>query len=41
MTRQVALLRGINVGKANRISMADLRSLVGSLGYADVRTHLQ
>lgn len=41
MTRQVALLRGINVGKANRISMADLRSLVGSLGYTDVRTHLQ
>jgi uncharacterized protein (DUF1697 family) len=35
-----ALLRGINVGKAKRISMADLRALVEGLGYADVRTLL-
>jgi len=36
----VALLRGINVGKAKRIAMADLRALVESLGYRDVRTLL-
>lgn len=38
--RHVALLRGINVGRAKRISMADLRALVESLGYGDVRTLL-
>jgi len=36
----VALLRGINVGKAKRVAMADLRSLVEGLGYGDVRTLL-
>ncbi len=36
--RQVALLRGINVGRAKRIAMADLRALVECLGYVDVRT---
>jgi uncharacterized protein (DUF1697 family) len=41
MTRtEIALLRGINVGKAKRIAMADLRALVGKLGYGDVRTLL-
>ena len=41
MTRtEIALLRGINVGKAKRIAMADLRVLVGKLGYGDVRTLL-
>jgi len=35
-----ALLRGINVGKAKRIAMADLRALVEGLGYRDVRTLL-
>ena len=38
--RHVALLRGINVGKAKRIAMADLRALVASLGYLDVATLL-
>jgi uncharacterized protein (DUF1697 family) len=38
--RYVALLRGINVGRAKRISMADLRALVAGLGYGDVRTLL-
>ena len=38
--RYVALLRGINVGRAKRIAMADLRALVGSLGFSDVRTLL-
>jgi len=37
--RYVALLRGINVGRAKRVAMADLRGLVEDLGYADVRTH--
>ena len=36
----VALLRGINVGRAKRIAMADLRALVESLGYREVRTLL-
>jgi len=38
--KSVALLRGINVGRAKRIAMADLRALVESLGYEDVRTLL-
>ena len=35
-----ALLRGINVGKAKRVAMADLRKLVSGLGYGGVRTLL-
>ena len=38
--RHVALLRGINVGTAKRVAMADLRSLVEGLGYCDVSTLL-
>ena len=38
--RQVALLRGINVGKAKRIAMADLRALLEKLGYTEVKTLL-
>jgi uncharacterized protein (DUF1697 family) len=38
--RQVALLRGINVGRAKRVAMAELRALVEDLGYGDVRTLL-
>ena len=38
--RRVALLRGINVGRAKRLAMADLRALVEDLGYGDVRTLL-
>ena len=38
--RQVALLRGINVGRAKRVAMADLREMVEGLGYTDVRTLL-
>lgn len=37
----VALLRGINVGRAKRVGMVQLRDLVQSLGYTDVVTHLQ
>ena len=36
----VALLRGINVGKAKRIAMSDLRALCESLGYGNVKTLL-
>jgi len=38
--RLVALFRGINVGKAKRVGMADLRGLVEGLGFRDVRTLL-
>jgi uncharacterized protein (DUF1697 family) len=38
--RHVALLRGINVGRAKRVAMADLRQLVESLGYREARTLL-
>ena len=37
---RVALLRGINVGRAKRVAMADLRAIVESLGYLNVRTVL-
>jgi uncharacterized protein (DUF1697 family) len=37
----VLLLRGINVNPTTRLAMADLRSLLGSLGYQDVQTLLQ
>ena len=40
MTRFVALFRGINVGKAKRIAMADLRAVLESLDYRDVKTLL-
>src|SRR5258705_7259808 len=38
--RRVALLRGINVGTAKRVAMADLRQLIESLGCTDVKTLL-
>ena len=38
--RYVALWRGINVGRAKRIAMADLRALLEGLGFDDVRTLL-
>jgi uncharacterized protein (DUF1697 family) len=40
MPRYVALFRGINVGKAKRIAMADLRALFEKLGYTRVATLL-
>jgi uncharacterized protein (DUF1697 family) len=36
----IALLRGINVGKAKRIAMADLKAVVESLGGTAVKTLL-
>lgn len=38
MTRQIALLRGINVGGHNRVAMADLRALLAGAGYGEVLT---
>jgi len=38
--RYIALWRGINVGKAKRLAMADLQALLGELGATDVRTLL-
>ena len=40
MPRFVALFRGINVGRARRVAMADLRALLESLGFGGVRTLL-
>ena len=40
MARLIALLRGINLGPKRRVPMADLRELMGELGYEDVRTVL-
>jgi uncharacterized protein (DUF1697 family) len=39
--RYVLLLRGINVNPSTRVAMADLRELVGELGYSGVKTLLQ
>jgi len=38
--RYIALLRGVNVGRAKRIAMADLRKLIADLGYSEVRSVL-
>lgn len=40
MPTHVALLRGVNVGGAKRLAMADLRAVVEGLGFGDVRTLL-
>jgi len=40
MAVQIALFRGINVGKAKRIAMGDLRTMFEALGFANVRTLL-
>jgi uncharacterized protein (DUF1697 family) len=39
-SRYIALLRGVNVGRAKRIAMADLRKLVEDLGHTGVRSLL-
>jgi uncharacterized protein (DUF1697 family) len=41
MARLVVLLRGINIGSRNRISMPELRKALEEDGYDDVRTYLQ
>ncbi|MDQ3678504.1 MAG: DUF1697 domain-containing protein [Actinomycetota bacterium] len=40
MPRRIALLRGINLGSRRRVAMSELRDLLTSLGYEDVRTYL-
>lgn len=37
----IALLRGVNVGRNRRISMAELRRTLEQAGYGEVRTHGQ
>jgi uncharacterized protein (DUF1697 family) len=41
VTRYVALLRGINVGKAHQVDMPKLRADLTDRGYGAVRTHLR
>ncbi|MDP9392616.1 MAG: DUF1697 domain-containing protein, partial [Actinomycetota bacterium] len=40
-TRYVALLRGINLGKARQVDMTRLREVLSARGYGEVRTHLR
>ncbi|MET9254974.1 DUF1697 domain-containing protein [Streptomyces sp. NPDC003717] len=40
-TRYAALLRGINVGGARKLPMAELRGLLAELGHQDTATYLQ
>ena len=40
MTRYVAFLRGINVGKAKRIEMAELKRTFGGAGFENVTTYI-
>jgi uncharacterized protein (DUF1697 family) len=41
MPRQIVLLRGINLPGHNRIAMSELRELLTSAGFDDVRTYVQ
>ena len=41
MPRYAALLRGINLGSTNRVSMPDLRSALAEAGFDDVATYVQ
>jgi len=41
MPTYVGLLRGVNVGGKNKVSMSALRALVESLGHHDVTTYIQ
>ncbi|WP_405649421.1 DUF1697 domain-containing protein [Streptomyces sp. NBC_00019] len=41
MTTYAALLRGINVGGAKKVPMAELRTLMEGLGHESVRSYLQ
>jgi uncharacterized protein (DUF1697 family) len=40
-TRCVALLRGINLGKARQVDMGRLREVLTERGHGEVRTHLR
>jgi uncharacterized protein (DUF1697 family) len=41
MTRYAVLLRGINLGRAKRVAMADLRAVLDRAGHRNVATLLQ
>jgi uncharacterized protein (DUF1697 family) len=41
VTRYAALLRGVNVSGHRKVAMADLRALVGDLGFDEVETYRQ
>ncbi len=41
MGKRIALLRGINVGGGNKVPMAELRALCGTLGWGSVETYIQ
>ena len=41
MTTYVALLRAINLGSRNKVSMGELRALFAGLGFEDVETYVQ
>lgn len=41
MTRQVVLLRGINIGPRNRIPMPELRAALEGAGFEEVATYVQ
>ena len=40
MPRFVVLLRGVNVGKGNRVPMAEFKAMLEGLGYTSVSTVL-
>jgi uncharacterized protein (DUF1697 family) len=41
MRTHVALLRAVNLAGRNKVAMADLRQIAGSLGHTDVATYIQ
>lgn len=41
MTLRIALLRGVNVGGAKKVAMAELKAMFEALGFAEVKTLLQ
>jgi uncharacterized protein (DUF1697 family) len=41
ITRYVALLRGVNVGRARQVDMPRLREVLTAAGHGAVRTHLR
>lgn len=40
MPRQVALLRGVNVGPTTKVAMADLRGCFEELGFSEIKTYV-
>jgi uncharacterized protein (DUF1697 family) len=40
MPRQIALLRGVNVGPTTKVGMAPLREVFAALGFTDIKTYV-